>query len=154
MPRIAAEIEIAARPTDVFRFCHEVDRRPEWDERVTHMEVLTPKPVRRGSVIRIDARPATGGAVFSWEGELAEYHSPSSSKLAVIDAAPSSYFVDGSETWDVAKSGDGTCVAFVWEYEPRGIVARIADALVRRGRTRRAIHRSLETLKQTMEAAA
>ncbi|MEA3375805.1 MAG: SRPBCC family protein [Chloroflexota bacterium] len=154
MARIAAEIDIDGRPTDVFRFCHDADRRPEWDERVTRVNVLTPKPVRRGSVIRVDAHPTTGGPVFSWEGEFVEYQYPSRSRLTVIDAAPSSYFVGGSEVWDVRRSGAGTRLTFTWDYEPRGFVGRILDPLVRRGRIRRAISESLENLKQRMEAGA
>ncbi len=152
MARIAAEIEVGGQPTAVFRFCHDLERRPEWDERVTRVRALTPKPVRRGTVIRVDACPALGGTVFSWEGEFVEYHYPSSSKLAVIDAAPSSYFVGGNERWDLARSGAGTRVAFTWEYRPRGILGRLTDALIRRGRTRRAIRQSLENLKEQMEA--
>jgi uncharacterized membrane protein len=151
MARIEQQIEIAARPSDVFRFCHDLDRRPEWDERVTRTNVLTPKPIRRGTVIRVDSRPPFGGPVFSWEAEFVEYHYPSSSRLEVVDAAPSSYFVGGSEAWRFVRSGGGTSVDFAWEYQPRGIVGRIAD-VVRRSRTRRAISQSLENLKRTLEA--
>lgn len=150
MTRIAERIDIAARPSDVFRFCHDMGRRPEWDERISRVRILTPKPIRRGTVIRIDSRPAFGGAVFSWEAEFVEYHYPSSSRLKVVDAAPSSYFVSGTEEWRFARSGGGTSIDFTWEYRPRGILGRIAD-VVRRGRTRRAIGQSLENLKQTLE---
>jgi hypothetical protein len=73
MARIKEQVEIAARPTRIFRFCHDMNRRPEWDERVTRIKVLTPKPLRRGTVIRVDTHPVTSGAVFSWEGEFVEY---------------------------------------------------------------------------------
>ncbi len=150
MPRIEAHIDVTAGPSGSFRFCHDMDRRPQWDERVARVKVLTPKPIRRGTVVRVDARPPAGGPVFSWEGEFVAYSYPSSSELEVIDAAPSSPFADGSEQWRFASRGEGTRITLVWEYEPRGILGRIADTLVRRRRTRRAVERSLENLKQTM----
>lgn len=152
MPRIQQQIEIAARPSNVFRLCHDMDRRPGWDVRISRVKVLTTKPIRRGSVVRIDTDPAYGGAVFSWEAEFVEYHYSSSSKLKVIDAAPSSYFVDGTEEWRFRKSGAGTTVTVTWEYQPRGILGRIADFLVRRRQTRQAIRQSLHNLKQTLES--
>lgn len=152
MPRIERQIEIGARASDVFRFCHDMDRRPEWDERISRANLLSPRPIRRGSVVRIDTDPAYGGDVFSWEAEFVEYHYPSSSRLKVIDAAPSSYFADGTETWQFKKSGAGTTVTLTWEYQPRGILGRIADLLVRRRQTRQAVRQSLQNLKQTIES--
>jgi hypothetical protein len=70
----------------------------------------------------------------------------------VIDAAPSSYFVTGSEEWRFETSNAGTLFTLTWDYRPRGLIGRVADALVRRGTTRRAIKRSLENLKALAEA--
>ena len=151
MPSIEAQIEIAARASDVFRFCHDVDRRPDWDVRISRVNLLSPKPIRRGTVVRIDTDPASGGPVFSWEAEFVEYHYPSSSKLKVIDAAPSSYFVDGTEQWRFSRSGSGTTATVTWDYQPRGILGRITD-LFRRRTIRQAIRQSLENLKQALEA--
>ena len=152
MPRIEEQIHIEARPMDVFRLCHDMDRRSEWDERVGRAKVLTPKPVRRGTVVRMDARPPRG-AVFSWEGEFSEFTFPRQSKIVVIDAAPSSHFVDGSETWSFRRADGGTDVSLLWEYKPRGLVGRLLDPLMRRGAIRRAISQSLENLKETVERA-
>ncbi len=154
MTGIVEKIEVGSRPRDVFRLCHDADRRPEWDERVARFRVLTPKPIRSGSLVRVDTQPATGGVVFSWEGEFVEYAYGSRSRLEVIDAARSSYFVSGSETWEVGRSGDGARVVFTWEYVPRGILGRIADTLVRRRQIRQAIVQSLKNLKRTAEAEA
>lgn len=151
MPRLVEQIQIARRPADVFRFCHDLERRAEWDERVTRAEVLTPRPVRRGSVVRVDMNPARG-SVFSWEGEFVDYSFPSSSRLEVIDTAPSGYFVAGSEAWRLETSATGTLFTLSWDYVPRGLVGRIVDALVRRGSVRRAIKQSLENLKAMAEA--
>ncbi|MBS3784177.1 MAG: SRPBCC family protein [Anaerolineae bacterium] len=153
MSRIEEQIEIAAGATSVFRFCHDMDRRPDWDERVSRAKLLTPKPLRRGSVIRFDTRP-TVGAVFSWEGEMVEYHFPSSSKVKVVDVAPSSSFVSGSETWRFSSSGGTagiTRFTLTWDYQPRGIIGRVVDALFRRASTRHAINQSLKNLKGMME---
>jgi len=151
MPAIHKHIQIEARPTGVFRFCHDMNRRPDWDERVTRAKVLTPKPIRRGTVVRMDTKPPMGD-VFSWEGEFVEFHFPSSSRIEVIDVAPSSHFVDGSEKWVFQRSGDGTELSLVWEYRPRGILGRLLDLLVRRRTIRRAIGESLENLKEMIEA--
>ena len=150
MARIQESIEIAAAPMTVFRLCHDLERRPEWDERVVGVETITPPPIRRGSLIRIDAGRA-GQFLFTWEAEYTTYQLPSASNLKVIDAAPSSYFKSGSEKWDLSQSGGGTRFTLTWEYQPNGIVARITDALGRRSATRRAIRRSLENLKALAE---
>jgi uncharacterized protein YndB with AHSA1/START domain len=150
MPRLKEQIEIARCPTEVFRLCHDVDRRPEWDERLMRIQVLTPKPVRSGTVVRIDTQLATG-KVFSWEGELVDYSFPSRSTVEVIDAAPSSYFVTGSEEWRLETSNGGTVFTLAWDYSPRGLIGRIVDVLMRRGTIRRAIRQSLENLKELAE---
>lgn len=151
MTRIQASVEIAAPPTTVFRFCHDLGRRPEWDERAVGLEMITPAPLRRGSLIRIDAGRA-GQFQYTWEAEYTSYQMPSGSALRVLDAAPSSPFKSGVETWQLSKSADGTLFKLTWEYEPRGFLASIADALGRRAGTRRAIRRSLENLKALIEA--
>ncbi|MFW6115856.1 MAG: SRPBCC family protein [Chloroflexota bacterium] len=151
MPRIEEQIDVAARPSGAFRLCHDADRRPEWDERVGRMKVLTPKPTRRGTLVRVDGCPPTGGPVFSWEGEFVAYSYPSHSRLEVLDAAPSSPFADASEEWRFERRGEGTRVTLVWNYQPRGILGRIADTLVRRRKTRRAVQQSLENLKRALE---
>ncbi|MGD8245016.1 MAG: SRPBCC family protein [Anaerolineae bacterium] len=153
MPRMEEQIDIATRPADVFRLCHDMDRRAEWDERVSDVQILTHKPIRSGTVVRIDTHPAMG-TVFSWEGSFVDYSLPSSSRLEVIDAAPSSYFVTGTEGWRFEASDTGTLVTLVWDYRPRGIIGRLLDPLVRRGATRRAIRQSLENLKAMAEATA
>jgi uncharacterized membrane protein len=153
MPRIHEQIQIEAGTTMVFRFCHDLDRRPEWDERMTRVQALTPKPIRRGTVVRADTRPPMG-SVFSWEGEFVEFHFPRRSRIEVIDVAPSSHFVDGSEEWGFRRASDGTEVSFLWEYRPRGILGRILDIIVRRRAIRRAVAQSLENLKGMIEAEA
>jgi uncharacterized protein YndB with AHSA1/START domain len=153
MPTIQKRIQIEARPTGVFRFCHDMDRRPEWDERVTRVSILTPKPIRRGTVVRIDTEPPMGD-VFSWEGEYREFHFPSSSRLDVIDVAPSSHFVEGSEVWEFRRSGNGTELSLLWKYKPRGILGTVLDLTVRRHAVRRAVAQSLENLKEMIEAEA
>ena len=153
MPAIHKHIQIEARPTGVFRFCHDMNRRPDWDERVTRAKVLTPKPIRRGTVVRMDTKPPMGD-VFSWEGEFVEFHFPSSSRIDVIDVAPSSPFVEGSEELQVRRSGNGTALSLRWEYTPRGILGRILDLLVRQRAVRRAVAKSLENLKAMIEAEA
>jgi len=135
----------------VFRACHDMARRPEWDERVTRVEVLTSKPIRRGSLVRFDTQLGEG-SVFSWEGEFIEFGFPSNSRIDVIDAAPSSHFVDGSEAWHFTRSGDGTAVSLLWAYKPRGILGRMLDVVARRRTIRSAIVQSLENLKRTIEA--
>ena len=153
MPRLEEQIAIARASSDLFRLCHDVDRRAEWDERVARVEILTPKPVRSGTVVRTDMVPPVG-SVFSWEGEYTSYSFPSGSKVEVLDAAPSSYFVLGSEEWRFDSSGTGTLFTVIWDYKARGILGRITDALVGRNGTRRAIKHSLANLKRLAESEA
>jgi len=151
MARIEESINIAAAPMTVFRLCHDFARRPEWDDRVVGIELITPAPVRRGSLVRIEAG-RSGQFLFTWDAEYVDYQLPSGSTLKVIDAAPSSPFKSGAETWQFSKSADGTQFILTWEYQPRGFIARILDAVGRRSATRRAIRRSLSRLKKLVEA--
>lgn len=151
MARIEAHIEIAAAPASVFRFCHDVARRPDWDERVVRVELLTSAPVRRGTLLRIDAG-RSGKFLFSWDAEYAEFQFPSSSMLRVLDAAPSSPFGAGSESWQFSSAGGGTRFTLAWEYQPRGLLSRLADLLGGRASTQRAIRRSLTNLRRVIEA--
>jgi hypothetical protein len=138
-----------AAPTEVFQLCHDVDRRPEWDERVSRVELISGSSIRRGTLVRIDVTTSRG-PLFTWEGEYADYQFPSRSSVRVLDAAPSSYFESGSETWEVRKSNGDTRITVIWEYEPRGFLRRILD-VVRKGVTRSAIRRSLIKLKKILE---
>jgi hypothetical protein len=150
MARIEEHIEIAAAPASVFGFCHDVARWPRWNERVVRVELLSAAPVRRGTLLRIDAGRA-GRFLFSWDAEYAEFQYPHNSTLRVIDAAPSSPFGAGTESWQFGSVSGGTRFALVWEYQPRGFLGRLADALGGRASTRRAIRRSLANLKQRIE---
>lgn len=152
MARIKASIEIAAAAMTVFRFCHDLDRRTAWDERVVGVELITPAPVRRGSLIRIDAG-RSGQFLFTWEAEYTSYQLPSGSTLKVIDAAPSSPFKSGTEQWAFSQSSGGTNFTLIWDYQPGGFISRITDALGRRAATRRAIRRSLKNLKTLIEGS-
>ena len=151
MPRIEERINIAVPRSDLFRFCHDVERRPEWDERVEQMTLLTASPIRRGTLFRIDARPVRG-PVFSWEGEYVDYQYLDSSTVRVIDAAPSSHFKAGREKWRFSSSHGRTQFTLLWEYDVRGFLGRILDLLGRRAATHQAIRRSLINLKDMIEA--
>ena len=150
MPRIQESIEINIPRADVFKFCHDIGRRPEWDEQVAHIELLSPKPIRQGTLLSIDAK---GGAVFSWDAEYVAYQFPSESKLRVLDVARTAPFGRGSELrWQFAQSGGSTRMSWVWDYKANGIIASILDMLGKRVMTRRAIKRSLANLKQVLES--
>lgn len=151
MPRIEEWVDIVAPPTTVFRLCHDLDRRPEWDERVMHVELLTSKPIRTGTLLGIDACHS-GGSVFSWEAEYTSLQFPRGSELRVIDAAPSAWFGSGGEEWQFGSVGDGTRFTLIWDYQPRGFLGRILDILFRSASMRRDIKRSLANLKGMVES--
>ncbi len=151
MPHIEASIDIAAAPADVFRFCHDLTSRPEWDERVVHIELLTPRPIRQGTLVRVDA--STGGAVFTWDAEYADFKFPLGSRVRVLDTASSSPFGAGSElSWQFSAVGGGTRFTWVWNYRPRGFMASILDKLGGRASTQRAIKSSLANVKAMIES--
>ena len=154
MARIEAQIEIAAASSDVFRFCHDVTHRAEWDERVSGIEMLSPSPVRQGRLLSVDASRG-GRYAFSWDAEYTEFKYPSGSTVRVLNAAPSSPYKAGTESWSFSSTGavgGGTRFAVVWEYEPRHILARIADAVGGRASNQRAVRRSLANLKELLES--
>ncbi len=151
MPRIEESIKIAAARADVFRFCHDFTKRSEWDEQVVDIELLSPKPIRQGTLLRFDAK--MGGSIFSWDGEFMDYQMLQSSRIRAIDTAPTSPFAAGSELkWEFSQVDGGTRLNWVWEYKPRGIIATIIDFLGRRSATHRAIKRSLANLKTLVES--
>jgi hypothetical protein len=152
VPRIEQSVDIAASQPEVFRFCHDVARRSNWDAQVARVELLTPPPVRQGSLLRFDASQA-GRSVFSWDAEVVSFKSPHSSQLRVIDAASSSPFAPGSQlSWQFSLVGGRTRLTWVWDYQPRGLIARIMDRLGGHASTQRAIHASLHKLKTLLEA--
>jgi uncharacterized protein YndB with AHSA1/START domain len=150
MPRIEERIEIAAPTSTVFRACHDADQRPEWDERMKRMELITPTPIRQGTLFQVDA-VSSGGTVFGWEGEFSEYRYPMNATLKVLDAAPSSPFKAGTEVWQYSAMEGTTDLTMIWEYQPRNILARIIDVVAGRALTRRAMRRSLANLKEMVE---
>jgi hypothetical protein len=151
MPRIEEKIEIAAARVDVFRFCHDFSSWPEWFEQAVHGELLTPSPVRSGTLLRIDGD--TGGSVFTWDAEYVGYQMPNGSTLRVIDAAPTCPFGAGSElNWQLESIGNETHLTWIWQYKPHGFWAGITDKLGGRSRTQRAIQRSLTNLKELIES--
>lgn len=153
MPRIEEQIEVSVARADVFKFCHDVKQRPEWDEQVDNIEILSPGPIRQGTLVRVDARQ--GGSVFSWDAEISAYTFLQSSHVQVLDAAKTSPFARGSKTiWEFEQVGSGTRMTWIWDYKPNGFVARIMDSLGRRASTRRAIKRSLANMKGMMESGA
>jgi hypothetical protein len=152
MPRIEEHIEIAAARADVFRFCHDISHRPEWDEQVVQIELLTPQPIRSSTLLRVDASHS-GGPVFTWDGEYADYKTPSSSLVRVLDTAASSPFGAGSEIiWEFSPVDGGTRFTWIWDYRTRGFIASIADKLGRRAAMQRAIKRSMSNLKKLIES--
>jgi hypothetical protein len=153
VPIIEETTDVTAGPADVFRFCHDAKSRPEWDEQVLRIEFLTPPPIRQGTLFRVDAKPATGSAVFSWDAEVVTFHFPLSSRVRVLDTALSSPFGPGSEvSWEFSAVGGGTRVVWTWNYKHRGFFAHIRDTLGGRAATRRAIRNSLNNLKGMVES--
>jgi len=153
MPRIEEQIEVSVARADVFKFCHDVKQRPEWDEQVDNVEILSPGPIRQGTLVRVDARQ--GGSVFSWDAEVSAYTFLQSSRVKVLDAAKTSPFARGSEIiWEFEPVDGGTRMTWIWDYKPNGFIARIMDGLGRRSATRRAMKRSLANMKNMLEAGA
>ena len=151
MPRIEESIDIAAPLADVFRYCHDIARRPRWDVQVSAVELLSPAPIRQGTLFRVDANYG-GGAVFSWDAEYIGFQFPLTSRVRVIDTAPSSPFAAGSEVnWQFSSVGAQTRFTWTWDYKARGFLSRITDILGGRAATRRGIQRSQAKLKGLLE---
>ena len=153
MIEISESIQISATPTEVFRFCHNLERRPEWDERVDRIELQgLSRVLRRGALLRVDAH-ASRGLAYSWEGEYSQFSIPGGSTMRVIEAAHASYFRPGaSEDWQFGPVGGGTRFTVAWRYKPRGLLGLLFDPLFRRGSIRRAIRRSMACAKALIEA--
>ncbi len=152
MPTIEESIEIAVPRIDVFRFCHDVSNRPEWDEQIEHVELLTPAPLRSGTLVRVDGS-AGRGSVYTWDAEYISYQLPQSSRLRVIDAAKTCPFRQGSVlNWQFESVGTDTRFTWKWDYSSQGFIAGILDKLGGRASTQKAIQRSLDQLKKLIES--
>ncbi len=152
MPRIEEQIDINTARADVFRFCYDFNRWPEWNEQVSHVELLSPKPIRAGMLLRIDAQHGSS-AVFSWEAEIISYHTPSGSTIQALDTASSSPFAAGSKLiWEFSSVNGRARLSWVWDYETRGFVSSIKNKLGGQNTTRKAIKQSLINLKTLLEA--
>lgn len=152
MPRIEEQIEINVARADAFRFCHDLKHRSEWDEQVEAIELLTPKPIRQGTLFRVDAKDG-GGSIFSWDAEVISHQLPSKSTVRIIDAAKTSPFARGSEmSWEFSSTGGSTRLKWVWDYKPNGFIASIMDKLGKRSARQRAIRKSLTNLKELLES--
>jgi len=64
---VANSIEIARRPEDVFAYVEQVDRHPEWQEKLVSSERKTEGPLRVGSRIEQVRRVPGGPREFSIE---------------------------------------------------------------------------------------
>lgn len=152
MPRIQETVEIHVARADVFRFCHDLKHWPEWVEQIEAVEMITPQPFRRGTLLRIDSRQG-GSAVFSWEAEVVDYQMPSGTRIKAIDTAGTSPFAAGSElTWEFVSTGSGTRFSWSWNYQPRGFIANLLDKLGRQRATQKAMQASLAALKNLLES--
>ncbi|TET53100.1 MAG: SRPBCC family protein [Anaerolineales bacterium] len=153
MTRISESIQIGAAPTEVFRFCHDLKRRPEWDERVDRIELQGFSNVlRNGALVRVDSHAARG-LPYSWEGEYTQFRSPRGSTVRIMETARvSNLNPGGSEEWQFEPAEGGTCFTIIWTYEPRGLLGRMLDPLGRRAANRRAIRHSLQRAKAQIEA--
>ena len=153
MPKIEEQIDINVARLDVFRYCHDLSSWSDWDEQVKFAELISPKPVRQGTLLRIDAQHP-GGAIFTWEAEYLQYQMPDGSTISALDTAPSSPFAAGSTlAWDFNTiDGSTTRVKWTWEYKPRGFFANVLDKLGRGNATQRAMRRSLAKLKEALES--
>ena len=153
MTKIVESIQITASPTQVFSFCHDLKRRPEWDVRVDRIELQGLSNVmRKGALVRVDSR-ARKGLAFSWEGEYTQLMKPRSSTVRVMESAAVSPFRPGSnEEWKFEQAESGTRFTIIWTYQAGGIIGRFLDSLYRRRSARRAIRRSLARAKDLLEA--
>jgi len=151
MPIIEETIEITAPRANVFKLCQQLNRWPDWNEQVSHVEMVSPAPLRSGSWLRIDSKPERGG-VFSWDAEVVELQMPSGLRLRVMDVAKSSPFAPGSElTWQLEAAGNSTRFTWRWDYQTQGIISSLIDKLGGQSAARRAIRQSLANLKAKFE---
>ena len=153
MPRLSEQIEINVARVDVFRFCYDLSNWPEWNEQVVAVEVLGSPPIRRGTLLRIDAKHGRS-AVFSWEAEVVNYQMPSGSTIRALDTAGTSPFASGSQLqWQFdSMEGGGTRLTWTWDYNNRGFFASVKNVLGGKSTMHRAIKQSLNNLKTLIES--
>ena len=93
--RIRLERSIRARPTTVFAFLTNLERVPEWDQRVTSVRKMTQGQLRSGVILR-STLTVDGEAVHA-DDEVTDYDPPNRLGLRSVLGSTDSIFYTLSE---------------------------------------------------------
>jgi uncharacterized membrane protein len=145
MARIAASVEIARSPEDVFAYIADLPRHPEWQEGLVSVTVETEGPTRVGT--RVVHRRKLGPQTVATTSEITAYNPPQVVGFRGIDGP---IRAEGSQR--VEPAGDGSRVLFEMELEGHG-VGKLMLPMARRQAARQVVA-SHEKLKQNLEGAA
>jgi hypothetical protein len=144
--RIESSITIMAPPDVVWKVIQDVDRRLEWDARITSVELLTPRPIGKGA--RTFLRYSMYGMPMEMNIEMIQWQPPFRSAVRG-EIIGSNDTVGGS--WHFTPNPDGSTI---WTTKllltSRSRLARLLEPLY--GRTiRRLTIISQQNLKRLIE---
>jgi uncharacterized protein YndB with AHSA1/START domain len=123
-------VQLAADPTDVFDLLVDVERLPEWNERVDHVIESPVDPLAEGTewVIEMHAMgvrwPSRSRALRVDHTAMVLEH-----RSATDDGNPSF----GVWSWQVTPNGDGSTLTVTWAVHPRSFWRKLILARIRRG---------------------
>jgi carbon monoxide dehydrogenase subunit G len=116
---VHGNVRIARSAADVFDFLSDVRNEPQWLPGASDIEMLTPRPVGKGS--RFRGRYARAGLV---ELELMEFDRPY--RVTFRAHAP---IVDFDDAVMLTESADGTLLEATMTAQPKGVMRLLAFAM-------------------------
>jgi carbon monoxide dehydrogenase subunit G len=127
---VAAEIEIAADPSDIASVMFDPHREPEWVSSVRRVEVIDPSV---GPGARVVHHGQIAGKELTWQTAIASIHFPHVLVLQVAGGP-----VVGTVRYDIQRSGGGSRVrirsqgdvAAAWSFLPSSAMAAPLRALM------------------------
>ncbi|HJS93753.1 MAG TPA: SRPBCC family protein [Solirubrobacteraceae bacterium] len=142
MASIAASVEIARSPEDVFAYITDVSRHPEWQEGLVSAALEGEGPVRVGS--RVVHKRKLGPTTVATTSEITAFNPPEVVSFKGLDGP---IRAEGSQR--VERVGEGSRVSF--EMEMRGHGLGVLMLPMARKQAERQVASSHEKLKRTLE---
>lgn len=145
MARIAASVEIARSPEDVFAYIADFPRQPEWQEGLVSVTVETEGPIRVGT--RVVHRRKLGPQTVASTSEITSYDPPQVVSFRGIDGP-----IRAKGSQRIEPAGNGSRVLFEMELEGHSL-GKLMLPMARRQAARQ-VAASHEKLKRLLEDAA
>ena len=153
MAKYDTSIDIDAPIEIVWALTQSAERRPEWDGRVSRVELLNADTQKKGTIMRTLGK--AWGRPFYFDLETVVFE-PGSKCAVVLVGSKGMPFVKGGGTWKYEELGDTRCrFRATQNFTPKDtLLGRIADRFMYQSYLARMTEQSLKLLKKVAEADA